>query len=67
MRDIVWTIIAIWLLYKLSDLFRNRSSSSANTRSQVSEASDPTKTANHKKMKGPLDQEGDYVDFEELK
>jgi hypothetical protein len=75
MKDIIWTLIVIWLVYKIVDIFRTSSvKRNTNTYSQGNE--EPTGTT-HKTaradqdlkeaVKKHLNNEGEYVDFEEVK
>lgn len=64
MRDFIWTLIIIWTVYQLSSLFRNRSkkqktSSSFTFRHKVKNSESSLRKAGN--------EEGEYVDFEELK
>jgi len=71
MRDIIWTIIVIWLVYKLVDIFRgsgqkkkyvyNQESQQHHANQTTFDKSD-TKSATQKRA----DTEGEYVDFEEM-
>lgn len=69
MRDIIWTIIVIWLIYKLIDVFKAISVKKAPVRSHAQ----PAQPLHHSKkdlqkaMRNHLDKDGEYVDFEELK
>ena len=75
MRDLIWTIIVVWFVFKLIDVFRKSSVSKnqfthSKTKYQPQEDSNPSqpskkdfKTAVQKRM----NKEGEYVDFEELK
>jgi len=75
MRDIIWTLIVIWLIYKLVDIFRGstkksfvNNSSSQNTQDQQSQSSNfTTKKVPKEVIQKSADKEGDYVDFEEIK
>lgn len=72
MRDIIWTLIIIWLIYKVVEIFRSASTK----RSAVNNAQGPGATDIHqstpkrdikKALKKHLNNEGEYVDFEEIK
>ena len=63
MRDLIWTIILIWLAYRIVSAFRNISSKKQETvRSEASETGKREKQDYEK----ALNKEGDYVDFEDL-
>jgi len=70
MRDIIWTLIGIWLLYKLVDAFRaitakKDTNQASQTRHQ--QAATPPKKDLHGALQKHLNKEGEYVDFEEIK
>ena len=70
MRDLVWTLIIIWLIYKLVDFFKSNPVKQNYTNSQS--GSYAAKTSPLKKdIKGAVqnhvNKEGEYVDFEEIK
>jgi uncharacterized protein DUF4834 len=77
MRDIIWTLILVWLVYKVVDIFRlstsKRAAGNADRYSQSQQNTAETHTAprNEKDIKGAvkkhLNNEGEYVDFEEIK
>lgn len=76
MRDIIWTLIVVWLIYKLVDIFRGSTKKSfANNSSNQNTTNNQTNTStNFSTKKDPkdviqksADKEGDYVDFEEIK
>jgi len=64
MRDIIWTLIIIWSIYQLSGFlkFGKRKNTSNFDASSDSKNKAETKNPRHYR-----DQEGEYVDFEELK
>jgi len=75
MRDIIWTVIVIWLIYKVVEVFRIASSKrNINSTSYNSQQPD-TNPHSHSKpekdiknaVKKHLNNEGEYVDFEEVK
>ena len=76
MRDIIWTIIVIWLIYRLVDVFKVVSEKRSFTDKHNENYDQQTshyKTASHTKediksaVKKHVNNEGEYVDFEELK
>ncbi|MBL7911470.1 MAG: DUF4834 family protein [Bacteroidia bacterium] len=76
MRDIIWTLIVVWLIYKLVDIFRGSTKKSfANNSSNQNMQNEQTSTTanfsakkDHKEViQKSADKEGDYVDFEEIK
>lgn len=77
MRDIIWTIIIIWLVYKMLEVFRSFSSKktqSGNTNQHYTNTAQNktnSATTSDENIKGAirkhLNKEGEYVDFEEIK
>ncbi|MEO6305252.1 MAG: DUF4834 family protein [Bacteroidia bacterium] len=76
MRDIIWTLIVVWLIYKLVDIFKGSTkksfaNSNTNSTSQNYQSEDKTTFTAKKDPKEMIqkstDKEGDYVDFEEIK
>jgi hypothetical protein len=72
MRDIIWTIIGIWILWKLIDAFRSFSSKKTvgnqhTYRDQNQNSTHDTSQKSQQK-KGELKPDaGEYVDYEEVK
>ncbi len=72
MRDIIWTIIIIWAIWKIMDALRFFSTASKKTSGPENVRSytqnDPQNTSNPTPKKGELKADaGEYVDFEEIK
>jgi hypothetical protein len=67
MRDVIWTVIAIWVIYKLVDIFRASGSKKApayqDTTIPKKEVKKDVRTAINK----GADKEGEYVDYEDVK
>jgi hypothetical protein len=69
MRDVIWTVIVIWLIVKISSSFRRKTSS---VRQHQNSSSSPhadihgAEKDQHSGLKKGMDKEGEYVDFEEL-
>lgn len=70
MRDLVWTVIAIWLVYRLVDLFKSVKIKSVNRPSETHQATNTSYQHSEKEIKKAvrkrINEDGDYVDFEEL-
>lgn len=68
-KDLIWTLIIVWLVYKLIDVFRASSSKKQTVYSQTgsNSKSNQAKPNKHNAIKKGADKEGDYVDFEEIK
>lgn len=74
MRDFVWTIIVIWLIYKLVDIFRGSSKKKFDSQGDAQSGESARTNAasqSEKDIKSAvqkhLNNEGEYVDFEEMK
>ena len=77
MRDIIWTLIVVWLIYKVVDIFKNSSkrsfvnNSTTQNSAQNHQSESKTNFASKKDAKDVIqkstDKEGDYIDFEEIK
>ena len=69
MRDVIWTIIAIWLIYKLVDIFRISGSKSSSAPKKASSESVTLNLRNDDRtaVRKSADSEGEYVDYEEVK
>ncbi len=67
MRDLVWTIIAIWLVWKIFDMFKNTSKSVSSHKNNKQKEGEVKidKTINLKSHFNANDAE--YVDYEEVK
>ncbi|MBL7933697.1 MAG: hypothetical protein JNL60_17470 [Bacteroidia bacterium] len=70
MRDIIWTIIIIWLVYKIVGIFQN-----LNAKRTTANAAYETPKENHhhspseikNALKNHANKEGEYVDYEDIK
>jgi hypothetical protein len=74
MRDIIWTLIIVWLVYRLVDVFRSiqaKRSATENRQFDHNQASAGTTSTPKRDIKTAvqkhLNNEGEYVDFEEVK
>jgi hypothetical protein len=76
MRDLIWTVIVVWFVYKLIDIFRGASAkkSFSGSNHQSFEQTNTTHThTTHSKediksaVQKHINNEGEYVDFEEVK
>jgi hypothetical protein len=70
MRDLIWTIIGVWFVYKIYteviSPFLNRNNTTNQTKSsQYNQAAEPANQKETKKQN--LDGLGEYVDYEEIK
>ena len=69
MRDLIWTIIVIWLVYRLVDIFKKKPNNQQAQHTSQSHQSNPH--ASDEKIKNAMhkqaDKEGEYIDFEEIK
>lgn len=73
MRDIIWTVILIWLVYKIVGLFRLNTSKQSSGQNQAASGNtshqNPSRNEQDikKAVKKHLNKEGEYIDFEEIK
>lgn len=76
MRDIIWTLIVIWLVYKVVAVFKTASSKKSATSGNhnnfegtqdVNNTSSGTEKDIKAAVKKHVNNEGEYVDFEEVK
>ncbi len=74
MRDFIFTIIAVWFLYKLYNAFFNQTqkSSAFTGNNSASTSTSTNSSASYSQKKEDLskklaDNEGEYVSFEEVK
>jgi hypothetical protein len=72
MKDLVWTLIIVWLVYKVMDLFKSNKQAFKNSSNPKQSAYSHTKTTSPKKdiknaLQNHVNKEGEYVDFEEIK
>lgn len=73
MRDIIWTIIIVWVLWKIINSFKtlHKTKATSNNKQQQSNSGKQGETTfdnNSTKNKSHLDPNiGEYVDYEEIK
>lgn len=73
MRDIIWTIIIIWVILKIIGAFRSFSSAKRKVHENSGHSQDYTQNTNQTHTsstpkKGELKSDaGEYVDYEEIK
>ena len=73
MRDIIWTVIIIWVIWRVLDLFRGlnqarTSQTNVNQNQNYRHQSNHSNTHQDTPKKGHLKPDaGEYVDFEETK
>lgn len=76
MKDIIWTLIIVWLIYKIVELFKTATvkRSYTNNQTQHKQSSPETEKATNPANKDIKDairrhinKAGEYVDFEEIK
>ena len=75
MRDIIWTIIAVWVIWRVIDAFKmySQKTQKVNTNTTDSKYTNPNQgdnasTYNEPSKKGHLKADaGEYVDYEETK
>lgn len=67
MRDVIWTIIVIWLVFRLVNLFKSSTSKSSENNKQFEGANRQTEKEIKNAVRKGINEEGEYVDFEEIK
>ena len=72
MRDLIWTIITIWVVWRLIEAFRSISATRNTQRSTMNSPGDESTHSHHNgnsvPKKGELKPDaGEYVDYEEVK
>lgn len=72
MRDLIWTLIVIWLVYKLVAIFKTNNKTNNSEFFEENRTRRSTNNSSTKKdLKGALNKhlnnEGEYVDYEEVK
>lgn len=73
MRDLIWTLIVIWLVYRVVNVFKNTVTKGKQfTSSENSSSNTYTHTTTNKKdvdyaIKKGVNKEGEYVDYEEIR
>ena len=68
MRDVIWTIIIIWLIYKVIDMFKSSHQKKAEgTKFSFQNQKNSNEKEARKSTSKHSDKEGEYVDFEEIK
>jgi hypothetical protein len=77
MRDIVWTLVIVWFIYRFVDMFKSASPKKVafgeDNNFFDSHTKTHTNTHTHsnkdikKAVKKSTDKEGEYIDYEEIK
>jgi len=71
MRDIIWTIIVVWLIFKVVSLFRSvghkTRPASAQQAPHESQHSSKHPKDLESAIRNSMNKEGEYVEFEEIK
>jgi hypothetical protein len=70
MRDIIWTIIILWLILKVVDLLKKKPAKQDPGAIRNPEGSPHVNSANRNEknaLRDRLNNEGEYVDYEEVK
>ena len=75
MRDLIWTLIVVWFIYKIVDVFRSSTAKRAASNKQYTAHQNDTNVHSNPKpeqdiknaVKKHLNNEGEYIDFEEVK
>ena len=73
MRDIIWTVIIIWVIWRIIEAFRTISSTTRKVKQNMGNTQDDSQDANQNQQnaqpkKGELKSDaGEYIDYEEIK
>jgi hypothetical protein len=73
MRDFIWTVIIIWVIWRIIEAFRGVSSASRKVKQEPHYTHEHTQTNNQthnstQPKKGELKSDaGEYIDYEEVK
>jgi hypothetical protein len=75
MRDVIWTIIAVWVIYRIYEAIKSsrvyiyqKHEHNYNTQQREGEVKIDAKSQEHHSDRKPnSDKGGEYVDFEEVK
>lgn len=77
MKDIIWTLIVVWLIYKVVEIFRSATTKRTYTNTNEQTYNRPQAAPIHntgrseKEVKNAinkhLNNDGEYIDFEEVK
>ncbi|MCE3225679.1 MAG: hypothetical protein K0S32_230 [Bacteroidetes bacterium] len=78
LRDIFWTVIIVWLIYKIVDIFKSagqkkkyaygqQDSTSYNNQNNTDQSASYSKKDVKSAVQKRADKEGEYVDFEDVK
>jgi hypothetical protein len=74
MRDVIWTIIAVWVIYRIYEAIKaskvyiyQKHEHHYNARKEGEVKIDAQTQAHHTERKPNSDKGGEYVDFEEVK
>ncbi len=65
MRDLIWTIIIVWLAWQFVNIFRKGGQRQAQASPIRQQPENGSESLNDRRKK--FDTEGEYVDFEEVK
>ena len=70
MRDVIWTVIIVWLVFKLFTFFKNNSQKKS-IQSPQDNSQNVNSSASKKDVKSAIQKgaetEGEYIDYEEIK
>jgi|JI7StandDraft_1071085.scaffolds.fasta_scaffold18541_4 hypothetical protein len=73
MRDVIWTLIVIWLVYRLVGLFKSPAGKNRDTTASAGSSNDThhqhaqQDSSIKKAVQKHLNNEGEYVEFEEIR
>jgi hypothetical protein len=68
MRDVIWTIIIIWLLFRMADLVKSWSKkTNQDSGLKTPPPENPPKKDLKEALRRHVNSEGEYVDYEEIR
>jgi hypothetical protein len=67
MRDVIWTVIIVWLVYRLVEFFRGAGQKKTVSNSEPQRGNAVNQEQVRSAVKKSADREGEYIDFEEIK
>jgi hypothetical protein len=71
MKNVIWTLIIVWLIYKVVEVFKNSSkinqNNPQNNNSSIKQPKSPAEKEMKDALQKHLNKDGEYVDFEEIK
>ncbi len=67
MRDLIWTVIGIWLVYRIISALRPKPANTVSNSAANDHSKQDLGNKQKEAAKRSLEKEGDYIDYEEIK